>query len=362
MCTRILNNIDKKNVTVGRCMDWEFDLPSYVYARPVDTENTFVGVGRDVQEEMNLDDENLLKWRVKYSSMSTQIGEGPSYSSAEGTFGTDDGMNEAGLVMNILYDANVSYGGIPTSGSFKALSTLRWGQFVLDSFASVAEVVEYFQSHSVVLIEEPVPGDDDSTAMIHMAVADKSGDSAILEVREGKFYVYHSADHAVTTNEPSYETQCAIASYWFYQWNLLPTPNPHPVYTVPGGNSSVQRFERACFYRYMYLENDLRERQTPIDRLLQVRTMINTCTVPLRFNCKPDHSDEPSSYTLWVNLADINNGLYYFLSAQSIGGVWFNTSAITESRRICVSGAKSSSQAVGLANADMAPCDMLFMD
>lgn len=31
MCTRILNNIDLSQVTVGRNLDWKFMLPAYLY-------------------------------------------------------------------------------------------------------------------------------------------------------------------------------------------------------------------------------------------------------------------------------------------------------------------------------------------
>ena len=49
-------------------------------------------------------------------------------------------MNEKGLVANVLYLVESDY-GTPLTGK-KALSLSAWGQYVLDSFATVDEAVE----------------------------------------------------------------------------------------------------------------------------------------------------------------------------------------------------------------------------
>ena len=54
--------------------------------------------------------------------------------------GTADGMNEKGLVANILYLAESDYG--KPDGSKPPLSISLWGQYALDNFATVAEALD----------------------------------------------------------------------------------------------------------------------------------------------------------------------------------------------------------------------------
>ncbi len=73
--------------------------------------------------------DNSIEWKSKYGSVVVT-----GYD-----IGTADGMNEKGLVANLLYLAESDYGdtqGKPT------LSMSLWAQYVLDNYATVAEAVE----------------------------------------------------------------------------------------------------------------------------------------------------------------------------------------------------------------------------
>ena len=347
MCTRILNNIDVSHVTVGRSMDWEFPLPAYIYAQPAQQKR--VGLSTEHATALGIAQENILSWDAKFASVTTQVGD-------DSTFGTDDGINEAGLVVNVLYNSESDYGPIPSESSFLALSVLRWGQFILDNFDTVTGAIEYFQQNKITLVSETVPGDDESSAELQVALSDKAGNSAIIEVHAGKMVFHTNKNYTVVTNQPSYEAQLVMSQYWFYQWGLSEVTNNNPVYTTPGGGTSVQRFQRACFYRYMH-----RSEQDKTDRLMQVRSMINTCAVPLLFQAN-NHDGEESPYTLWVNLSDSTHQRYYFLFTDRIGGLEFDVTNIKESKRIKVAGDGATSLNHGIANSAMAPCRALFQD
>ncbi len=347
MCTRVLNNIDVSHVTVGRCMDWEFMLPAYVYCQPA---NRYCqGLGSEQALELGIDKAHILTWQARYASVTTQVGE-------EGVFGTDDGINEAGLVVNVLYDAGCDYGAVPSSGDFHALSVLRWGQFILDGFATVGSVLEYFKCHHIHLVSESVPGDESSGAELHVALSDAKGDSAVIELHDGKMVFYENPQYTVVTNQPSYETQLVMSQYWFYQWGLSEAINDNPVYTCPGGDTPVQRFQRACFYRYMH-----RTQEGRVDRLMQVRSMINTCAVPLGFQAD-NHGGDDSPYTLWLNLADSQQLRYYFLFTDRLGGLEFDVKGVTETKRLKVAGEGATTLSHGRANEMMQPCAPLFED
>ncbi len=72
---------------------------------------------------------NSLKWKSKYGSV---IASGYDIS-------TTDGVNEEGLVANLLWLAESKYPQIDNKQP--ALSISLWAQYVLDNYATVEEAV-----------------------------------------------------------------------------------------------------------------------------------------------------------------------------------------------------------------------------
>src|SRR5271165_2629888 len=103
-CTRALYVAENGLVITGRTMDWAEDMHTNLWAFPR-------GIARDGAAEPN-----TPKWTSKYGSV---IASGYDLGSA-------DGMNEAGLVANLLYLAESDYGqpdGKP------AISISLWAQY-----------------------------------------------------------------------------------------------------------------------------------------------------------------------------------------------------------------------------------------
>jgi penicillin V acylase-like amidase (Ntn superfamily) len=116
-CTRAVYLGDGIVIT-GRSSDWAEDLRSNLWIFPR-------GMKRD-----GAGGPNTPTWVSKYGSVATSADD----------FTTADGMNEKGLVANLLYLANADYGR-PEEGKPK-LSVSIWAQYALDNFATVAEAVE----------------------------------------------------------------------------------------------------------------------------------------------------------------------------------------------------------------------------
>ena len=115
-CSRALFKNSEGSVFTGRSMDWmnatATDL--YLFPRGLSREGGTSG--------------DTLKWTSKYGSLISSF-----YNAA-----TADGINEKGLVANLLYLSVSDYGapeGKPT------LNIAAWTQYVLDNFATVAEAV-----------------------------------------------------------------------------------------------------------------------------------------------------------------------------------------------------------------------------
>ena len=86
-CTRVVYLGKNGMVVTGRTMDWKEDLKSNIYVFP-----------RGI-ERAGADKGNTIHWKSKYGSVIT----------AGYDIGTSDGMNEKGLVANLLYLTESDY-------------------------------------------------------------------------------------------------------------------------------------------------------------------------------------------------------------------------------------------------------------
>jgi penicillin V acylase-like amidase (Ntn superfamily) len=91
------------------------------------------------------------------------------------------GMNEAGLVIEVLWLNNTQY---PDPDNRPALNTLQWIQYQLDNNATVEQVIA---SDSVVRISET------GSVQVHFFTCDSTGSAAVIEFIDGKM-TYHTGD------------------------------------------------------------------------------------------------------------------------------------------------------------------------
>jgi choloylglycine hydrolase len=91
------------------------------------------------------------------------------------------GMNEAGLVVEMLWLEEARYAGQDTR---KEINVLQWIQYHLDTAATVQEVIK--TDNFLRIAEEH--------GLVHFMVADKTGAVAVLEMLQGKLRVYQGAD------------------------------------------------------------------------------------------------------------------------------------------------------------------------
>ena len=117
-CTRVVYLGKNGMVVTGRTMDWKEDLKSNIYVFP-----------RGI-ERAGADKGNTIHWKSKYGSVIT----------AGYDIGTSDGMNEKGLVANLLYLTESDY--YRPNDTRPAMGISIWTQYVLDNFATVDEAVK----------------------------------------------------------------------------------------------------------------------------------------------------------------------------------------------------------------------------
>lgn len=116
-CTRAVYLGPDDMIVTGRTMDWKEDPQSNIYLFP-----------RGMEKRGGITD-NSVMWTSKYGSVVT----------AGYDIGVCDGMNEKGLVANLLFLTESSYHRPNDHRPVMGLSI--WTQYVLDNFATVDEAV-----------------------------------------------------------------------------------------------------------------------------------------------------------------------------------------------------------------------------
>jgi choloylglycine hydrolase len=290
-CTRALYVGADDTVITGRSMDWSEDMGSDLWVFPA-------GMERD-----GAAGPQSIRWTSKYGSVIVS-----GYDA-----GTADGINEKGLVGNILYLAEADYGA-PAEGRPR-LSIAAWVQYVLDNYATVAEAVESLEAQPFSLLAPKMPNGREST--LHLAISDASGDSAIFEYIGGKLVVHHGKQYTVMTNSPTYDKQLALNAYWQSIGGTV---------FLPGTNRAADRFARASF-----LINAIPKKLDPnyikgvpehsfeYQAVASVMSVMRAVSVPLGITT-PDQPNIAS--TLWRTAADQKNLVYYFDSSTRPNTFW----------------------------------------
>ncbi len=291
-CTRALYVSEDGLVVTGRSMDWNEDMHSDIWLFPE-------GMARD-----GAAGPQSIKWTSKYGSLIV----------AGYNAGTADGINEKGLVANVLYLAEFEYPA-PEAGKPK-LSIAAWAQYALDNYATVSEAVTALASDPFTILAPTLP--NGKGAQLHLVLSDSTGDSAIFEYIDGKLVIHHSKDYRVVTNSPSYDQQLAIDAYWKRVGGLS---------FLPGTVNPADRFVRASFLVGQLpkgvdkrIITALPGRKFAFQAVAGVLGVIRAVGVPLGYKGPPDQPNVSS--TLWRTAYDQRDLVMYFNSATTPNTFW----------------------------------------
>ncbi|MFD2551929.1 linear amide C-N hydrolase [Bizionia sediminis] len=283
-CTRFIYCGEDHQVITARSMDWFEDVHSDVWLFP-----------RAMKKDGGLGDGSIT-WTSKYASVVLS-----GYDIA-----TVDGLNEKGLVANLLYLAETKFG---ETNNKPTLSIGAWTQYVLDNFATVNEAVEHLQKEPFRIVASTLP--NGSYPGLHLSLSDKTGNSAILEYIDGKLVIHHGKEHAVMTNSPIYEEQIALNKYW---------ENIGGMTMLPGTNRASDRYARASFYSKALPK--FKDNRMAVSAAFSV---IRNVSVPLGI---ADPEAPNIATTIWRTVADQKNLVYYYESAISPNVFWIDLNSM----------------------------------
>jgi len=290
-CTRVVYlGIDDVVIT-GRSMDWAEEMQSNLWVFPRGMKRNGAAGPTSYQ------------WVSKHGSLVASCYE----------TGTADGINEKGLVANVLYLAESDYGKADNGKA--VLSISLWAQYALDNFATVDEAVEGLRAEPFRIIAPVLP--NGAPAQLHLAVSDAAGDSAIFEYVGGKLVIHHGRQYQVMTNSPQFDDQLALNKYWQSIGGQT---------FLPGTSRAADRFVRASFLigaipraidsRYIKAV----PKETYVNQsVASVMSVMRSVSVPLGITTP----GQPNiSSTIWRAVADQKNKVYYFDSATSPDTFW----------------------------------------
>ncbi|MDQ5988442.1 MAG: Choloylglycine hydrolase [Syntrophus sp. SKADARSKE-3] len=289
-CTRVNYRGPNGTIITARSMDWKTETKSNLWLFPR-------GMQRD-----GATGPKTVKWVSKYGSIVTSFTDN----------GSTDGMNEKGLVANLLWLAESEYP--KTDLSKPGISIGTWVQYVLDNFATVKEAVDFLAKGTFAVYSDKMPGSD-LNATLHMAISDASGDNAIFEYIKGKLVISHNPSYQVMTNSPIFEKQLALAEYWNEIGGTV---------MLPGTNRAADRFVRASFYI-----NAIPKTADTLTALASVFSVIRNCSVPYGISTP---SQPNISSTRWRTVADQKNRVYYFDSVTVPSVFWVDLKKVDFSK------------------------------
>jgi len=295
-CTRVVYKGPNNTILTGRTMDFSIEIPAnqWIFPRGM-KRNGEVG-------------KNSIEWVSKYGSLGVSTWD----------IAIADGMNEKGLVANLLWLVESNYPVFNKEGDRKGMAISLWAQYVLDNFATVAEAVEELSKESFAIVSDFIPGTDKFTT-VHLSISDATGDNAILEYIQGKLVIHHDPSYTVMTNDPPYEQQLAITKYW---------DNVPGKTFLPGSVTAPDRFVRASFFINAIPQTD----NTRV-AVAGVFSVIRNVSVPYGFEIEGFPN---LSTTRWRCVADQKELVYYFETALTPNIFWVDLKKIDFSEKAAV--------------------------
>jgi choloylglycine hydrolase len=180
-CTGIRLIAADGTVIYARTLEFELDLESEILVVP----RGYARTGTTP------DGDNGMKWTSKYASVGAN-GVGLPF--------LFDGVNEKGLAVGLFYFPTAAgYEKYNSGEAAKTLAPWELGSWLLENFATVAEVKQHIDS---VTVAEVVFKRWGFVPPAHYVVHDAAGNSIAIEYVDGKLHIYDNA-LGVITNAPT---------------------------------------------------------------------------------------------------------------------------------------------------------------
>ncbi|MEC6906268.1 linear amide C-N hydrolase [Photobacterium piscicola] len=217
-CTRVLWQTQDQGTFVARTMDWSES-----------TQPTLVNFPQGSEYSTHLSQLNNVNAKYAVTGIT-------AYSIVM------DGINSQGLSGNVLYDAEMDLGKSDPQQKAGAITYLR---HLLSQYKDVNELVAAIKDTPP--IEELIKGIPVRIAL-HISVQDPTGDSAIIEWRDGKPQIWHGKQYTVMTNQPGYAQHLANIQRSARGWGEQDVQWSQTNLGTGGNTNPEDRFVHATYF------------------------------------------------------------------------------------------------------------------
>ena len=282
MCTRVVYLGADGVVVTARSMDWMGPVHPDLWAFPRGMKRHGAAGPKSIE------------WTSKYGSVVT----------AAFDIASADGMNERGLVANLLYLDESQYVEPGPGDKRRPLAITAWVQYVLDNYASVAEAVDDLRKEpfyvSTMMTADGHPGQR------HLSLSDAAGDRRYSVSRR----------QARDPSRPAIPGDDQLAGLRPAPRSMLLADRGQQRH-VPGTSRPADRFVRMSYY-----VKDVKKPADPVESVATAFSLVRNASVPI--GVRPPPGEPNVAETLWRTVADHKNRLYFFESARSPNVFWVN--------------------------------------
>ncbi len=269
-----------------------------------------------------------------------------------------DGMNEQGLYVGVYY-----FPGFFSPAPFdpaereRSASVGDFMQWMLSSFATVAEVREHL--HEVRVVEVIDPRFGGAPLPFHWKVADPSGAAIVIEIIDGGRVVVHDAFLGVISNSPTYDwhltnlrnyiglSPAPSAPLTIDGLRLAPFGGGSGLIGLPGDYSPPSRFVRAAALTAL-----ARPLATATEAVFEAFRILDSFNITVGATAPPGHRPQDIvSATQVTTACDLGGRTLYFHSmhnrqVRAVRLADIDFGAVTE--RVLEAGAQRSQSVVEL--------------
>jgi len=301
-CTDFRLNAADGAVVIGRSMEWGVVLNSQIDKHPR---------GETLQSQAPNGIPGL-KWTSKYGFVGVNAGAGGP---------TVDGLNEKGLSIGLLWLPGSKYQEIGKGDESRALSLFNLADWLLGSFATVAEAEEGMKG---VKVWAPSLKEWGGIPMAHISLHDQGGKSLVFEFTDGELKVFANSV-GVLTNAPTFDWQCKNLENYY---GLTPYSDKGAFLNrtdaklvgqgggligMPGNILPASRFVHTAVYKTF--AKPVADSKNAVNLAQHI---LNSVDIPLGVVRTAGGDDLHCDYTQWVLIKDLKNKTFHYRAYSDI--------------------------------------------
>ncbi|NGX44474.1 MAG: Choloylglycine hydrolase [Candidatus Anoxychlamydiales bacterium] len=299
-CTDFLLVNEKKNVVVGRSMEFGMKLQSAIEIYPKNEKHTSI----------LSNSKKGLSWVSKYAYIGVT------------SFGSNliaDGMNEKGLSIGTLWFPGAKYPKIPKDKPEETIAIENLSSWILGSFKNLDEVREgleniYIWFHEIKALKEVPP--------IHLSLHDSSGKSMVIEFLNGKMHIIDNVV-GVLTNTPKFEWQVTNLSNYVnltavnkkiahFDGSVIdPTGEGSGLLGMPGDWTPPSRFVKISL-----LKEFVKKTRSTRENVNLAFHLLNTVDIPYGVIRSVDGKN--FDHTQWIVVKDLSNKTFSYRTYKNL--------------------------------------------